>query len=63
MQDKVKAVVETVVKVNLNEKKKFFSGEITYKLFIVLSRLPKADAMINAVEKLSLNSGVSIDNL
>ena len=29
LQDKVKAVVETVVKVNLNEKKKFFSGDIT----------------------------------
>ena len=49
-------------KVDVNKKKTFFSGEISQKLFIVLSKLPDAKEIILAVDGLKQNL-LSLDNL
>ena len=63
--DKTKKAVVKVVdtgKVDLNKPKTFFDSSKGQNLFIVLSRLPKADTLLIALDNLNEKT-VSTDNL
>jgi hypothetical protein len=62
--DKVKVVTGQITEVvdTSNKLKTFFPSEKQQNLFIVLSRLPKADIFISALETLN-DKAVSLDNL
>lgn len=55
-------VASEVAKVEVNRKKTFFSGDVSQRLFIVLSKLPDAKEIILAVDGLK-EKLLSLDNL
>jgi len=54
--------VETAAAAPVNKKKSLFSGEVSQKLFIILSKLPKSDIVLNAIDNLN-ESKLTADNL
>ena len=55
-EDKTKVAVAKIVdtgQVNMNKLKSFFPSDKSQNLFIVLSRLPKVEIMLSAVDNLN----------